>query len=304
MDDYNGCMAVHKPSRLNTSNPHGFATTQWSIVLAAGKVDDREAQDALNQLCESYWYPLYAYVRRRVDNVDDAQDLTQAFFVHLLEKGAVARADRSRGRFRAFLLTAVKNFLANEWQKKHAQKRGDHRLKLSLDYDAGEYGIAVLSRWPIMRDTLIHLAIDPPQPRAGGSYEPRGALRVVVNAPSGALAIVNTHLDASRDDTWRRQEIVTVLAVADSLRRSGLPTLLGGDFNSTPESAVHEAAIGAGLRDAWSVCGRGDSLTFPAGTPVKRIDYLYLSGGASCDEATVPTSQASDHRPLFVRVRL
>ena len=100
-------MAVHKPSRLNTSNPHGFATTQWSIVLAAGKVDDREAQDALNQLCESYWYPLYAYVRRRVENVDDAQDLTQAFFVYLLEKGAVARADRSQPAAVALAFTAL-----------------------------------------------------------------------------------------------------------------------------------------------------------------------------------------------------
>jgi DNA-directed RNA polymerase specialized sigma24 family protein len=131
-------MPVNKPSRLNISNPHDFATTQWSVVLAAGKVGDREAHDALSRLCESYWYPLYAYVRRRVNNVDDAQDLTQAFFAHLLEKGAVARADRSRGRFRAFLLTAVKNFLASEWQKGQAQKRGGQRLKLSLDFVASE----------------------------------------------------------------------------------------------------------------------------------------------------------------------
>jgi endonuclease/exonuclease/phosphatase family metal-dependent hydrolase len=172
----------------------------------------------------------------------------------------------------------------------------------TLDYDGGEYGIAVLSRWPIARDTLVHLPIDPPQQRAGGSYEPRGALRVVVNAPFGAMAVVNTHLDAGRDDAYRRQEIRTVLAIADSLRASGLPTLLGGDFNSTPESAVHEAATAAGLRDAWRDCGRGDSLTFPAGVPVKRIDYLYLSGAATCSEATVPVTQASDHRPLFVLV--
>lgn len=174
----------------------------------------------------------------------------------------------------------------------------------TLDYDGGEYGIAVLSRWPILGDTIVHLVVDPPQQRAGGSYEPRGALRVVVSAPAGPVAVVNTHLDASRDDTYRRQEIRTVLAIADSLRSSGLPTLLGGDFNSTPESAVHAAALAARLRDAWSACGRGDSLTFPAATPVKRIDYLYLTGAATCDEATVPTSQASDHRPLFVRVRL
>ncbi|QDU87961.1 RNA polymerase sigma factor [Pirellulimonas nuda] len=108
------------------------------MVLAAGKVGDRDAQVALNQLCESYWYPLYAYVRRRLNNADDAQDLTQSFFTHLLEKGAVARADRSRGRFRAFLLAAVRNFLANEWQKGRTQKRGGQRQKLSLDFDSGE----------------------------------------------------------------------------------------------------------------------------------------------------------------------
>lgn len=131
-------MSVEKPFRPSLNVPHDFATTQWSMVLAAGRVDDSDAQAALSQLCESYWYPLYAYVRRRLNNVDDAQDLTQSFFAHLLEKGAVARADRTRGRFRAFLLTAVKNFLANEWQKDQAQKRGGQRLTLSLDFGSGE----------------------------------------------------------------------------------------------------------------------------------------------------------------------
>lgn len=173
----------------------------------------------------------------------------------------------------------------------------------TLDYQGGEYGIAVLSRWPILRDTLVHLLVDPPQPRAGGSYEPRGALRVTVAAPGGAIAVVNTHLDAAHDEV-RRQEIRTVVAIADSLRAAGTPTFIGGDFNSTPESAVHESARAAGFRDAWLSCGRGDSLTFPANVPVKRIDYLYLTGGATCAEATVPSSQASDHRPLFVRVRM
>ena len=131
-------MSAEKPFRPSIANPHDFATTQWSMVLAAGRVDDCHAQAALSQLCESYWYPLYAYVRRRLNNVDDAQDLTQSFFTHLLEKGAVARADRSRGRFRAFLLTAVKNFLDNEWQKDQTLKRGGQKLKLSLDFDSGE----------------------------------------------------------------------------------------------------------------------------------------------------------------------
>ena len=136
---YNSRMAIKKkPSRLNNPNPRDFVTTQWSIVLAAGKPEDCNAEAALSQLCESYWYPLYAYVRRRVGNIDDAQELTQAFFAHLLEKGAVARVDRSRGRFRAFLLTAAKNFLANEWQQRRAQKRGGQIVKLSLDFNAGE----------------------------------------------------------------------------------------------------------------------------------------------------------------------
>jgi RNA polymerase sigma factor (sigma-70 family) len=115
-----------------------FATTQWSVVLAAGDMERHEARAAIAQLCEIYWYPLYAYVRRRVDNVHESQDLTQAFFSHLLEKQAIARADRSRGRFRAFLVTALKNFLANEWKKAGAEKRGGGKAELSLDFDSGE----------------------------------------------------------------------------------------------------------------------------------------------------------------------
>jgi len=115
-----------------------FATTQWSVVLAAGNVGRHEARTALAQLCETYWYPLYAYVRRRVGNVHEAQDLTQAFFSHLLEKQAIARADRDRGRFRAFLVAAFKNFLANEWEKARAEKRGGGKAPLSIDVDSGE----------------------------------------------------------------------------------------------------------------------------------------------------------------------
>ena len=115
-----------------------FATTQWSVVLAAGDIDQHQARIALAQLCEAYWYPLYAYVRRRVDNVHEAQDLTQAFFAHLLEKQAIARADHHRGRFRDFLVTALKNFLSNEWEKTRAEKRGAGKTPLSLDFDSGE----------------------------------------------------------------------------------------------------------------------------------------------------------------------
>lgn len=129
--------ANHADSPLNAGKPL-FATTQWSVVLAAGEHQRQGAREALTHLCETYWYPLYAYVRRRVDNVHEAQDLTQAFFSHLIEKDAIARADPDRGRFRAFLLTALKNFLSNEWNKARALQRGGGRTEFSLDFDAAE----------------------------------------------------------------------------------------------------------------------------------------------------------------------
>ena len=107
-------------------------------MVSAGRPDEPAAQQALAELCQTYWYPLYAYVRRRVPNAHDAQDLTQAFFSHLLEKRTIARADRTRGRFRAFLLTALKHFLRNEWVRARAEKRGRGIPALSLDFDSGE----------------------------------------------------------------------------------------------------------------------------------------------------------------------
>jgi RNA polymerase sigma-70 factor (ECF subfamily) len=115
-----------------------FATTRWSLVAAAGRGEPLAAQQALAQLCQAYWYPLYAFVRRRVGSPHESQDLTQAYFAWLLEKNTVAAADRERGRFRAFLLASLKNFLANEWEKQRAQKRGGGQAALSLDFDAGE----------------------------------------------------------------------------------------------------------------------------------------------------------------------
>jgi len=114
-----------------------FHTTRWSIVLAAGGDSQTDASSrALETLCQTYWYPLYAFIRHRVGDEHEAQDLTQAFFERLLEKQTLADADPDRGRFRAFLLTACNRFLANEWHKAHAQKRGGGRQVLSLDFDA------------------------------------------------------------------------------------------------------------------------------------------------------------------------
>jgi RNA polymerase sigma-70 factor (ECF subfamily) len=131
-------MAEDQSDMLPDGGKRHFATTQWSVVLAAGDHQRDDAQQALTHLCETYWYPLYSYVRRRVNSVHEAQDLTQAFFFHLLEKDAIAKAQPDRGRFRAFLLTALKNFLANEWGKARAEKRGGGKAKLSLDFGSAE----------------------------------------------------------------------------------------------------------------------------------------------------------------------
>lgn len=110
-----------------------FATTQWTLVLHAGRPDSPDAARALAALCTSYWYPLYAFVRRQGKSAHDAQDLTQEFFARLLAKNYFAQVSREKGRFRSFLLAALKNFLANEWDKVRAQKRGgDARLSRSM----------------------------------------------------------------------------------------------------------------------------------------------------------------------------
>ena len=124
----------------STSAPRDiFATTHWSVVLTAGTHHDTtRARDALARLCQVYWYPLYAYVRRLGHNAPDAQDLTQAFFEQLLRRQSLASADPERGRFRSFILTAMNHFLAVEWKKARARKRGGGSHNLSLDWAAAE----------------------------------------------------------------------------------------------------------------------------------------------------------------------
>ncbi len=107
-------------------------------MLEAGHRSSPDSQKALGELCEAYWFPLYAYVRRRLGNTHEAQDLTQDFFSRLLEKDIVASADPDRGRFRSFLLTSMKNFLSNERDKARAEKRGGGRVPISLDFESGE----------------------------------------------------------------------------------------------------------------------------------------------------------------------
>ena len=117
--------------------PEKFDTTHWSVVRAAAHNSSTSAGRALEELCRSYWYPLYAYVRRQGNSPEDAQDLTQEFFSRFLEKKYFKLADRERGRFRTFLLTSLKHFLVNEWAKRRAAKRGGGQV-FSLEEQEAE----------------------------------------------------------------------------------------------------------------------------------------------------------------------
>ncbi len=111
-----------------------FATTRWTVVLAAGGRGTPQADVALEELCRTYWYPLYVYVRRHNHSREDAEDLVQAFFARLLKKNYLEGVTNDGGKFRAFLLVAVKRFLANEWDRANRQKRGGGVSALSLDW--------------------------------------------------------------------------------------------------------------------------------------------------------------------------
>ncbi len=115
-----------------------FATTRWTVVLAAGARSAPDADHALEELCRAYWFPLYAYVRRRGYTKEDSEDLTQAFFARFLEKNYLDGLSAERGRFRAFLLASLKHFLSNEWDKARTQKRGGRVAHLSLDWQTAD----------------------------------------------------------------------------------------------------------------------------------------------------------------------
>src|SRR5438874_278641 len=113
--------------------PAVFATTHWSVVLSAQSKSSPQSAQALENLCRVYWFPLYAYVRRIGHTREDAEDLTQAFFARLLEKDFLRTVGPDRGRFRNFLLVAIKRFVANEWDRSRALKRGGGQQLVSLD---------------------------------------------------------------------------------------------------------------------------------------------------------------------------
>jgi RNA polymerase sigma factor (sigma-70 family) len=131
-------LTTEHSSQPTTAPGDIFATTHWTVVLAAGKRHTPRSDHALEELCRTYWFPLYAYVRRRGYSKEDAEDLTQTFFARFLEKNYLAGLSAERGRFRAFLLASLKHFLANEWDKSQRQKRGGGATLLSLDWQTAD----------------------------------------------------------------------------------------------------------------------------------------------------------------------
>ena len=136
--DVDSMSESEQPTASFPSDGRRFATTRWSVVLAAGRESSAESEAALATLCETYWYPLYAYVRRQVHNSADAQDLTQGFFARLLEKEYLPQVERERGKFRSCLLASLRHYIINQWDRDLAAKRGGGRTHLRVDFEAGE----------------------------------------------------------------------------------------------------------------------------------------------------------------------
>jgi RNA polymerase sigma factor (sigma-70 family) len=136
---YDSAVSVPEPDHRPWGGSPRFVTTRWSMVLQAGHDDPAVARAALSRLCQAYWFPLYAYARRRGQKPDDAQDSTQEFFTRLIEKGWLSGLTPEGGRFRSFLLTAFNRFLANEHDRQTALRRGGGQPLVSLDQAEAEH---------------------------------------------------------------------------------------------------------------------------------------------------------------------
>jgi len=143
------------PGNGGLAKSPAFTTTHWSVVLSAGQRESPDADEALESLCRTYWYPLYAFVRRHGFEVHDAQDLTQEFFARLLEKDFLRVLDRNKGTFRSFLLAALEHFLANEWRRRHTQKRGGRYTFISSDALAAEEAHLQMAATDLSPDKLF-----------------------------------------------------------------------------------------------------------------------------------------------------
>lgn len=199
-------------ARLNAD----FQTTHWSVILKVG-TNSEETQVALKSLCENYWYPLYAFVRRAGKSKEEAEDLTQEFFHRFLERDALKAANPDRGRFRTFLIASLKNFLTNEWKASQRLKRGGGREILSWE------GLNAEDRFAS-------------EPRVTGSleeaFDQQWAQTVVSNA------MVKVKKDFDRDEMKERFDVLSVFLKGD---RGGVSYAEAGEQLGLAESAVKSA---------------------------------------------------------------
>jgi DNA-directed RNA polymerase specialized sigma24 family protein len=176
-------------------SPRHFATTHWTMVLAARERDTPQAQAALARLCETYWFPLFAFLRRQGCTSDDAQDLTQAFFACVLDKNYLNDVDRSLGKFRSFLLASLRHFVANERDRARAKKRGSGRCALSLDFTSAESRYAMEPKHGLTPERI---------------FERQWALELL------ALVMQRLHADLAASGKEKHFELLKPLLAADS----------------------------------------------------------------------------------------
>ncbi len=151
-------MSDNSPTNSALPGAGRFATTHWSVVRAVRQPGSARYQQALETLCRTYWFPLYAYLRRRGYDAHQAEDCTQAFFARLMEKHGLRLADPKRGKFRSFLLVALKHFLANEFDRARAQKRGGGQKVISLDFQNAESKYVLEPADPLSPEKLLNRA--------------------------------------------------------------------------------------------------------------------------------------------------
>lgn len=202
-----------KPETSATSAPGDvFATTHWTVVLAAGKRHTPQSDHALEELCRSYWFPLYAYVRRCGHTKEDAEDSVQAFFARFLAKNYLEGLSAERGRFRAFLLASLKHFLVNEWKHSNRQKRGGDAEHLSLDWQTADTQFQIAStaepspdkafdrEWALalLAKVIERLRIEC---EADGKARQFAALKVFLTAGKGALSHAEAAKSLDMDET-------------------------------------------------------------------------------------------------------
>jgi endonuclease/exonuclease/phosphatase family metal-dependent hydrolase len=170
----------------------------------------------------------------------------------------------------------------------------------AMEFDGGEYGIALLSRFPLLSAEAVPLTVAGYRDLSERSYEPRTLLHAVIDAPGGPIHLLNTHLDHG-GPVFRRPQIARIIEHLSARMPDDAPTILAGDLNAEP-NAPELVSFLTRFSDAWATCGAGPGLTYPADRPVRRIDYILLRG-LSCTASSVPPTEVSDHRPVVVDLR-